>query len=466
MIKKQFQNVSNDVNSQLREGHLKRNVSGSIAIIRVILVVSVLWLFLSVVMRDEIAIYHSSSTFILLLVPIVLHYYGRHLLARVLFILFSHVILFSASILVGDVASVDLVTVASFGMVFLIFNYTLEFNWMLLCLGICFVDIIAQWGWSFSGFTPIVTFNLQETFLMEILRVIPVLLILVVIMVKSMRAISQGELAIRELISTKEQLSDAEKMASLGQLTAGVAHELNNPINAINGSITGIERKMLSLYELLDEYNHLNHSASKKLSSKKLTDLRNDVESDQTKRLMLEVIEDIKVGSNRIVKIVSGLKKFSRTDDAEFESENLHDGINETIMLLRNIIKPTTVIKTNFDSAMVDLDCFSHEINQVFMNLIINADQAIDGEGEIHISTVNLETQVSISVRDTGIGMTDEVMRKIFTPFYTTKPIGTGTGLGLAISYGIIEKYGGSIEVKSQEGKGSEFKVLLPKDAS
>lgn len=142
---------------------------------------------------------------------------------------------------------------------------------------------------------------------------------------------------------------------------------------------------------------------------------------------------------------------------------NVVDSINESLLLVKHAIKPTVKIEKHFDDGIDKISCFGHEMNQVFMNLIMNAEQAISDEGTIVIRVQDLKDEVSISVKDDGCGMDEKTRRQIFNPFFTTKPVGKGIGLGLSISYGIVERNGGAIIVKSESGSGSEFSIHLPK---
>jgi signal transduction histidine kinase len=463
MMNNLHKNTYQSMDAELRATSLERNLSASKSMLIVLMVISALWIVLAFSTQDIWLIIHAISSFSLLALAYLLIRANKHLLGRVLFLFFSHLIIFSDSVLVGEIGNVDVITIAGFGIVFLIFNYTWEWRWIKWSIAITFLNLIGQKLWFLFSHEPYIHFSSTEANLINILGFITALSVLIVLIYNSLRSIANGETAIKDLIETKVQLSESEKMASLGQLTAGVAHEINNPINAINGSITGIERKMKGFYALLDGYSASYKSAGLQLASSELVAIERDLQSESTRKLLFQVIEDIKVGSDRIVKIVSGLKKFSRGISDQKTKLNLHEGINETLMLLRNSIKPGTIVETNFDSNITEVKCYGYELNQVIMNLISNADQAIEKDGVIQIETKDRSDAILIMVKDNGVGMDEDVIRKIFTPFYTTKPIGEGTGLGLAISYGIIQKHGGEIKVKSSPGKGTEFMIVLPK---
>jgi signal transduction histidine kinase len=273
---------------------------------------------------------------------------------------------------------------------------------------------------------------------------------------------SELEATMYKLKSTQSQLVESEKMASLGQLTAGIAHEINNPINFVYSSVVPLTKdieEIKELYHSCKKFNDLpqNHKNLEELN-KKFDELNPDYLFSEIQSLLT----GIKEGAERTKAIVAGLRNFSRLDENEIKPIDIHEGLDSTLMLLRNKLKTRIEIIKNYGN-IPKVECYPGKINQVFMNIINNASQAIENEGKITISTWQENTNIYISIKDDGHGFDETVKSKIFEPFYTTKDVGQGTGLGLAISYGIIENHHGKIEVNSAPGKGSEFIICLPK---
>lgn len=274
-------------------------------------------------------------------------------------------------------------------------------------------------------------------------------------------------LALTDLKNAQTQLVDAEKMASLGQLTAGIAHEINNPINFVSSNIKPLRRDiediqmLVSKYEELVEKNELGHQFTEVVSLKK------ELDYDYLKHEIDVLLKGMADGAGRTVEIVKGLKSFSRLDESDLKYANVNEGIDSTLIILSstfrgkiNIVKELGVIP--------EIECFAGKLNQVFMNIINNAAQAVlsahanDDDGKVVIKTQQNGDTISIHIIDNGIGMSEDVRSKIFDPFFTTKKAGEGTGLGLSIVYSIIELHKGSIEVKSTLGEGTEFIITLP----
>ncbi len=251
---------------------------------------------------------------------------------------------------------------------------------------------------------------------------------------------------LKKVRAAEAQLVHSEKMAGLGKLVAGVAHELNNPIGFIYANMGHFERYIGVLKSICDKSD---------VSGE-------DLEQAQKAFSTLErLITSCSGGAQRIKEIVLGLRAFSRLDEAERKAVDLHEGIDSTLTLLDHHLKDhVTVVKDYGQLPMVE--CYAGQLNQVLMNLITNAADAIDGEGQITIATAATDDHVTISVEDNGVGMPDDVKSQVFVPFFTTKEVGSGTGLGLSISYGIIEKHGGQIDVDSTVGEGTIFTITLP----
>lgn len=266
--------------------------------------------------------------------------------------------------------------------------------------------------------------------------------------------IKKLESANSEIRNTQTQLVHAEKMASLGKLVAGIAHELNNPISFIYSNMTHLRDYSSRLIELIKFANTKDSIA---FSAEK-----ERLEFDYVVEDMPKLIKSCEDGARRTRDIVLGLRNFSRLEESKLKEVNLHEGIESTLNLLSGEIKSRIKIYKKFGDIPLVM-CFPSELNQVFMNILSNAAQSIVGEGEIFITSKKIdEGTVEISIRDTGVGMRPETLEKIFDPFFTTKGPGEGTGLGMSISYSIIKKHNGTIVASSTYGEGSEFKITLP----
>ena len=274
-----------------------------------------------------------------------------------------------------------------------------------------------------------------------------------------------------DLKDAQTQLVEAEKMASLGQLTAGIAHEINNPINFVKSNIKPLNLDIDDVFDVIDMYNVLHNTKEvPKISQQliKINEKQEEIDLPFVKQEIKQLIKGIEDGAERTAEIVRGLRTFSRLDESELKVANVHDGLNSTLILLRNNMPPYFRIERKF-LAKGDIECFPGKLNQVFMNILNNAIQAIEEKPEketeewILISTLDLpEDKIQIRIKDTGIGMIEQVKHKIFEPFFTTKSVGVGTGLGMAIVFKIIEEHFGKIEVESEPGKGAEFILTLP----
>ena len=274
---------------------------------------------------------------------------------------------------------------------------------------------------------------------------------------------SELEATLNRLKNTQTQLVNAEKMASLGQLTAGIAHEINNPINFVSGNIYPLKADFEDLKKILKVYQAVEVADDKLAAFGKVQKLADELDISYLFEEMEALIEGIEEGANRTRDIVLGLRNFSRLDEDSVKAADIHLGLDATLVLLKNKTKNRVKIVLNYDKSMPEIDCYPGRLNQVFMNLLSNAIQAIEGKGTITITTINEENQVIVKIKDTGSGMTEKVKARIFEPFFTTKDVGKGTGLGLSITYGIIEQHKGKIYVNSELGKGSEFVIVLPK---
>ncbi len=264
-----------------------------------------------------------------------------------------------------------------------------------------------------------------------------------------------------DLREAQQQLIMSEKMASLGQLTAGVAHEINNPINFVSANIKPLKEDLADIlecikrYELVIQENKLENMFSEVQKFKNNTDINFSLQE------VNDLLRGIEEGANRTSEIVKGLRNFSRLDQNVIKKANLHEGIESTLTLLHSVYKDKVEIERDYGE-IPEVECLPGQVNQVFMNILSNAIQAIPETGQIFIKTWEENDVIKISIRDTGTGISEETKQKIFDPFFTTKEVGKGTGLGLSISYGIIEKHKGKIEVNSEIGKGTDFIISLP----
>jgi signal transduction histidine kinase len=270
----------------------------------------------------------------------------------------------------------------------------------------------------------------------------------------------------REIDERKQlesQLVQSEKLASLGQLAAGVAHEINNPIGFISSNLGALDGYFKQLQEMLDAYRRAEEAITSSEVIEHLAQLRERVELDFLREDIPLLIKESKDGIGRVGQIVKDLKDFSRVDaNQQWQWANLQQGIESTLNIVANELKyKADVVKEYQD--LPDIECLPSQINQVIMNLIVNASQAMGAQrGTITLRTGLEGETVSIEVADTGSGIEPDNLPKIFDPFFTTKPVGQGTGLGLSLSYGIVKKHQGDISVRSEVGVGSTFRVELP----
>ncbi|MBS1747389.1 MAG: GHKL domain-containing protein [Bacteroidetes bacterium] len=274
------------------------------------------------------------------------------------------------------------------------------------------------------------------------------------------------------LKDTQTQLVEAEKMASLGQLTAGIAHEINNPINFVKSNITPLRLDVKDLMEVLNAYNELHtlngdpNKYKQKLES--IKELKEDIDLPYVQKEINNLIAGIEEGAERTAEIVRGLRTFSRIDEAALKLVNIHDGLLSTIVLLKNNIPYYVKVVKDFQS-QGEIECFPGKLNQVFMNILTNAVQAITSKpNRLEEETLTIKTRdlddglIEVSIKDSGMGMTEEVKHRIFEPFFTTKDVGEGTGLGMAIVFKIIQKHNGKINIITAPGEGAEFIITLP----
>lgn len=263
-----------------------------------------------------------------------------------------------------------------------------------------------------------------------------------------------------ELERLQAQLVHSEKMASLGQLAGGVAHELNNPAGFIHSNMEGLGECASGLARLMDAYDRL--SLAPDLAAQ-LKAVKDEIRYDRLLSDLSSIIADCQEGAQRIHDIVLNLRTFSRLDEAELKKIDIHAGIEATIRLLSKFYSSNRITLKRDYGDLPLVECFAGQLNQVWMNLLSNAAQAIGrGPGEVRIETGTTDDKLLVNISDTGNGIAPEHLKKIFDPFFTTKPVGEGTGLGLSIAYGIVQKHGGTITVESTPSKGSKFTTLIP----
>jgi two-component system, NtrC family, sensor kinase len=262
-----------------------------------------------------------------------------------------------------------------------------------------------------------------------------------------------------ELQRLQAQIVHSEKMASLGQLAAGVAHELNNPAGFIYGNMDILRDYVSGLTRVLTAYEE---APLPQPFADRVTEIKAEVDYVGMMGELDSIITDCLEGAERIRDVVQNLRLFSRLDEAEVKLIDLHEGIDSTVRLLSRYYSAGHVNLVKHYGTLPPVSCYAGQLNQVWMNLLINAAQAVGDAGEVTVSTSYEDDMVQVVVSDTGCGISAEVLSKIFDPFFTTKAVGEGTGLGLSITYGIIERHHGTITTTSQVGVGTSFTVRIP----
>jgi signal transduction histidine kinase/ligand-binding sensor domain-containing protein len=273
------------------------------------------------------------------------------------------------------------------------------------------------------------------------------------------------------LKQTQSQLVQSEKMASLGQLTAGVAHEINNPVNFISGAVKPLRRNINALLQVMNAYGEItpDRITTDSISSiqqalRDIEDQKSDIQMDERLKQIDDLVGNIGIGAERITEIVKTLRTFSHPDEGTLKATSLHENLDATLRLLYNQYKNRAItITKQYSPDVPDIMCYPGPLNQVFMNIIHNATQAIREQGEVRITTLlqpGNQRNVVVRIKDTGTGMPEDVKKRIFEAFYTTKE--AGMGIGLSITKDIIAKHQGTIDVTSELGVGTEFVITLP----
>jgi len=270
----------------------------------------------------------------------------------------------------------------------------------------------------------------------------------------------EQRLLIKKLEEAHNQLLQSEKLASIGQLAAGVAHEVNNPIGFVNSNLGALKRYVEQLLSLIDAYG-AEEGGLGEAARQRLAAVKEAVELPYLREDALVLINESIEGASRVRKIVQDLRDFSRAGDAQWQRFDLHSGLESTLNVVWNEVKYKADVVRDY-GVLPEVECLPSQMNQVFLNLLVNAAQAIAERGVITLRTRAEGDMVSISIQDTGCGVPAEIRDRIFDPFFTTKPVGKGTGLGLSVTYGIIERHRGRIELESEPGQGSTFTIHLP----
>ncbi|WP_077529637.1 sensor histidine kinase [Vreelandella utahensis] len=264
---------------------------------------------------------------------------------------------------------------------------------------------------------------------------------------------------IRELKQARDQLMQSEKMASIGQLAAGVAHEINNPIGYVRSNLSSLREYTESLLALNDAFAE---ALGDRFQSPELQSLCNTHDLEFIREDLPSLLEESRDGIERVEKIIRSLRDFSRTDTGEMESLDIHQCLNKALAVARNEIKYKATVETDF-AELPSITGVDSQLGQVFLNLLVNAAQAIEEQGLITISTEQRNADnIEVRIADTGKGIEPGNLGRLFEPFFTTKPVGKGTGLGLSLSYGIVQSHQGDLTVSSTPGEGTTFSVVLP----
>lgn len=273
---------------------------------------------------------------------------------------------------------------------------------------------------------------------------------------------------LEDLKQTQSQLVEAEKMASLGQLTAGIAHEINNPINFVTSNVSPLKRDVESIFDAINFIETVGLSdASLAEKQKQLTDYKEELDFDYLKIEIGELLKGIHEGASRTAEIVRGLRVFSRLDEDDIKLADINEGIDSSIIILNNQMNGKIELVREYGNLPL-AECYPGKMNQVFLNILSNAIYAIDKRfggssgGKIIINTSCDSECIYVKIKDNGIGMSEVTQKKIFDPFFTTKDVGEGTGLGMSIAYNTLKKHNGEITVISSPGNGAEFTIIIP----
>jgi signal transduction histidine kinase len=265
-----------------------------------------------------------------------------------------------------------------------------------------------------------------------------------------------------KLSMAQNQLLQSEKMAAIGQLAAGVAHEINNPIGFISSNLQTMQDYGGRLLKLVAFYEKIVGKMGTDTSRALQQDMQQRLQFDFVRQDLPELLTESVEGIDRVAAIVKNLKSFSHVDNAEWQYANLVDGLENTLKIAANQLKYKVEIHREYAADIPEVYCQPMQINQVFLNLLVNASQAMAQGGHLYLKVWPQDEHVHVEIRDTGTGIAPEHLSRLFEPFFTTKPVGSGTGLGLSLSYSIVKKHQGDIVVNSELGVGSSFTLVLP----
>jgi signal transduction histidine kinase len=271
---------------------------------------------------------------------------------------------------------------------------------------------------------------------------------------------AEQQILIDRLEEAHNQLLQSEKMASIGQLAAGVAHEINNPIGYVNSNLGVLQTYVQGMLRLIAGYERF--EGELRTESRSAVDaIRQDIDLSYLRNDICDLLSESLGGLQRVKRIVQDLKDFSHIGDTEVQWANLEEGLESTLNVVWNELKYKAEVVRDYGK-LPEVECIPSQLNQVFMNLLVNAGQAILERGIITLRTRQVGENVQIEISDTGPGIPPEIINRIFDPFFTTKPVGSGTGLGLSITHSILRKHHGQIDVSSEPGKGTTFRITLP----
>lgn len=273
---------------------------------------------------------------------------------------------------------------------------------------------------------------------------------------------------LKELKEAETQLIESEKMASLGQLTAGIAHEINNPINFVTSNVKPLKRDVSMLLEIVEHVENIGlENISSEEKKKQIAEYKEEIEFDYLKEELENLLTGISDGASRTAEIVKGLRVFSRLDEDDLKKADINENMDSTLVIANNLIGNRIQLEKKYGNLPL-AECFPGKLNQVFLNIISNGVYAIGKKfgdnigGRLSIETTSNENNIIVKIADNGIGMDETTKRKLFEPFFTTKEVGEGTGLGMSIVYNTIVKHNGKISVDSKLGEGTEFTIEIP----
>ncbi|AVH62720.1 sensor histidine kinase [Nostoc sp. 'Peltigera membranacea cyanobiont' 213] len=428
-----------------------------------------------------------------------MHNLGQDFLTDSLFIPHGHCYLWKPSLVWLNIISDSLIALVYYSIPIALVYFVhkrkdFPFKWILLLFGAFIVscgtthlmDVWTLWHPTYwlSTFIKCITAIISLYTAIALLPIIPQAIALPS-PAQLEAANSQLKLTLKELENTQAQLIQTEKMSSLGQLVAGIAHEINNPVSFIDGNVFIVNEYTKNLFNLIALYQEGDRHLPLKIKA-----YIEEIDLDFIQEDLPKILSSIKMGANRISKLVLSLRNFSRLDEAEKKEVDIHEGLDSTLLILQNRLEtegnyPDIQIIKQYGN-LPKIECYPGQLNQVFMNILNNSIDTLKESGigcnlsvvklkitnnqelinynpQIRICTEVLDTnQVIIRITDNGCGMTEEITRKIFDPFFTTKPVGSGTGLGMSISYQIINKHGGQIKCISVPLQGTEFIIQIP----